>query len=81
MKRMWYRLWEVPFISIGLVTVNVIFYVLNTLWNEQLLIAGNLNVYDVLIGREYGRIILAMFLHADLNHLFNNMIIVLLLLG
>ena len=77
MKRMWYRLWEVPFISIGLVTVNVIFYVLNTLWNEQLLIAGNLNVYDVLIGREYGRIILAMFLHADLNHLFNNMIIVL----
>ena len=77
MKRMWYRLWEVSFISIGLVTVNVIFYVLNTLWNEQLLIAGNLNVYDVLIGREYGRIILAMFLHADLNHLFNNMIIVL----
>ena len=77
MKRMWYRLRAVPFISIGLVSINVIFYVLNTLWNEKLLIMGNLNVYDVLIGKEYERIIFAMFLHADLNHLFNNMIILL----
>lgn len=77
MKRMWYRLRAVPFISIGLVGINVIFYVLNTLLNEQLLIMGNLNVYDVLISKEYERIILAMFLHADLNHLFNNMIILL----
>ena len=77
MKQMWYRLRKVPFISIGLVSINVIFYVLNTLWNEKLLIMGNLNVYDVLIGKEYERIILAMFLHADLNHLFNNMIILL----
>ena len=77
MKRMWYRLQGVPFISIGLVSINVIFYILNTLWSEQLLITGNLNVYDVLVGKEYWRIVLAMFLHADLNHLFNNMIILL----
>ena len=77
MKRMWYRLRGVPVISIGLVSINVIFYILNTLWSEQLLITGNLNVYDVLVGKEYWRIVLAMFLHADLNHLFNNMIILL----
>ena len=77
MKRMWYRLRGVPVISIGLVSINVIFFILNTLWSEQLLIAGNLNIYDVLIGKEYWRIVLAMFLHADLNHLFNNMIILL----
>lgn len=77
MKRMWYRLRAVPFISIGLVSINVIFYVLNTWLNDQLLIMGNLNVYDVLIGKECKRLIVAMFLHADLNHLFNNMIILL----
>ena len=77
MKRMWYQLQRVPVISIGLVSINVIFYILNTLWSEQLLITGNLNVYDVLVGKEYWRIVLAMFLHADLNHLFNNMIILL----
>ena len=33
------------------------------------------------IGKEYERIIFAMFLHADLNHLFNNMIILLFMVG
>jgi len=76
-KREWRQLREVPFISIGLVSINVIIYMLDALMNEHLLLAGNLNVFDVLAGREYGRVLWAMFLHADLNHLFNNMIILL----
>ena len=77
MRNIWKRLREVPFVSIGLVGINVIVYMLNTLMDERLLIAGNLNVNDVLAAGEYGRVVWAMFLHADLNHLFNNMIILL----
>jgi len=36
--------------------------------------AGRLNVYDVLVRKEYGRILWAMFLHGDISHLFNNMV-------
>ncbi len=71
------RLAGTPFVSIGLVGINVIVYVLNSLLKDLFLQMGNLNIYDVLSGHEYGRILWAMFLHADLNHLFNNMVILL----
>ena len=67
----------VPFVSIGLAGINVMVYLLNILMDERLLRAGNLNVYDVMAVGKYGRVLWAMFLHADLNHLFNNMIILL----
>jgi len=71
------RLWAVPFVSIGLVFINVAVYLLNSMMNDRILWLGNLNVLDILVNREYGRVLYAMFLHADLNHLFNNMIILL----
>lgn len=71
------RLAGTPFISIGLVCINVIVYIFNRLLNDLLIAAGNLNVFDMLGNQEYGRILWAMFLHADLNHLFNNMVILL----
>ena len=71
------RFWAVPFVSIGLVIINVVVHLLNGMMKERLLWRGNLNVLDILGNGEYQRVLYAMFLHADLNHLFNNMIILL----
>ena len=71
------RLAGIPFVSIGLVGINVVVYVANGIMNDRLLLQGNLNVFDILVEQEFARILWAMFLHADINHLFNNMIILL----
>jgi rhomboid protease GluP len=57
--------------------INVSIYFVDAALDHQLLLSGNLNLYDVLWNREFDRILSAMFLHADMNHLCNNMILVL----
>ena len=42
---------------------------------ENTLSNGALSWYKVVKGREYYRIITSMFLHADLSHIFNNMLV------
>ena len=70
---------DIPFVSILLVGINVVVFFV-TLRSEYML-SGNgfLGVYEVLETGEYGRLISSMFLHADLEHLFNNMLILLFL--
>lgn len=68
---------RLPFVSICLVSINVIVYLMDIIWQGWIIDKGNLNVYDVMVNGEIGRILWAMFLHADMNHLFNNMIILL----
>lgn len=81
MRRIFRRLTEKPFVSAGLVGINVAVYLLNRMLGNQLLVEGNLNLFDVLINGEYGRILWSMFLHGDTGHLFNNMIILLFMGG
>lgn len=64
-----------PFISIVLVAINVIVYLLCTFGWYELYNVGCQGVFQVLASKEYGRIIWSMFLHSDLSHLFNNMLI------
>ena len=64
-----------PFVSIVLVTVNVGIYFLCQLPGSILYAKGCLRAYEVIGNHEYGRILWAMFLHADISHLFSNMII------
>lgn len=66
---------EVPFVSASLVAVNVVVYILCIVMGGRPYDAGMLDAESVLRGEEYGRILLAMFLHADTGHLFNNMLI------
>ena len=70
---------DIPFVSILLVGINVVVFFV-TLRSEYMLSGkGFLGVYEVFKEGEYGRLITSMFLHADLEHLFNNMLILLFL--
>lgn len=66
---------ELPVVSILLVAVNVLVYIACMLTGNSLFTSGKLDVAGVLGRGEYGRIVLAMFLHAGISHIFNNMLI------
>lgn len=66
---------ELPIVSGILVAANAVVYVLCMFIGNRLYRMGNLNVVDVLVYGEYGRIVWAMFLHSGISHIFNNMLI------
>lgn len=66
---------ELPVVSGILVAVNIVVYILCMFFGSRLYGMGNLNVVDVAVNREYGRVIWAMFLHSGFPHILNNMLI------
>lgn len=64
-----------PIVSTAFVAVNVLVYILCNFTGELLYDRGMLDVFGVLVNREYDRIFFAMFLHSGVSHLFNNMLI------
>lgn len=66
---------EVPWASGMLVAINVIVFLICTFSGNLLYNKGELDAVSVLAGRQYGRVVWAMFLHAGIEHLFNNMVI------
>lgn len=66
---------ELPVVSGTLVAVNIVIYILCMVTGSRLYRMGNLNAADVLLNREYGRVVWAMFLHSGVPHIFNNMLI------
>lgn len=70
------RKWkEVPLVSATLVIINVIIFIICTFTGDLLYNMGELGVQNAIFNGEYGRIIWALFLHSDINHIFNNMLI------
>ena len=69
------RLQAVPVVSGVLVSINVIVFFICSFTGDALYRAGILWAPAVLENGEYGRILWAMFLHSDIGHLFNNMVI------
>ncbi|MGN0167437.1 MAG: rhomboid family intramembrane serine protease [Acetatifactor sp.] len=69
------RLKQAPVVSTALVIINVIVYILCIITRGMLYNDGILDAESVIYGKEYGRILWAMFFHADTSHLFNNMLI------
>lgn len=69
------KLKQTPYISIILVAINVLLFVASFFMGNYLYQQGVLTAWGVMNNREYGRIFYSMFLHSDLNHLFNNMFI------
>lgn len=69
------RFQDIPIVSGVLVGINVVVFLACHFVGDALYGAGILWAYDVLENGEYGRILWAMFLHNDIGHLFNNMVI------
>lgn len=63
-----------PFISITLVSLNVLLFMICTFTGDLLYNIGGFGVLYLYQG-EYYRLITSMFLHADITHLVNNMIL------
>lgn len=66
-----------PFVSIALVSINVMVFMACAMFGDYLYTAGYVGIQGVLLDKEYGRLIWGMFLHGDVNHLFSNMILLL----
>lgn len=69
------RMKNLPVISAGLVIVNCIVFLLGMGRQDMLHSLGGIQKTAILEYHEYGRFLWAMFLHADVRHLFNNMLI------
>lgn len=70
------RTWkDQPVVSIVLVAVNVLVFLLCSITGGLIYDRGMLDVFSVVVNKEYGRIIWAMFLHNGVSHIFNNMLI------
>lgn len=77
MKALLWKIKRSPYVSIILVAVNCILFFLCQILGERLYIMGYLGMRGILIEKEYGRFLWSMFFHSDLQHLFNNMILLL----
>ena len=66
---------NVPIVSLLLVSINLIVFLSGFIASDTLSYMGSLQKTAIVESREYGRVVWAMFLHADVSHLFNNMII------
>ena len=76
MKLLLWRVKNYPFVSIGIVVINFIVFLLCMIF-PQIYEKGYNGIYQVLLQKEYGRVVWSTFLHSDAGHIFNNMIIVL----
>ena len=66
---------DIPIVSGLLVVINGIVFLICTFTGDLLYNMGEMSVWGVLVCKEYGRIVWALFLHAGVNHLSNNMVI------
>lgn len=64
-----------PYISIFLVVCNLVIFLICTFTGDLLYNIGDFSPYDFLDKREIYRIVSSMFLHADIRHLLNNMLL------
>lgn len=58
-----------------LVFVNILIFIICTFTGELLYNIGALDAMSVVDNKEYYRIFTSVFLHADVNHLFSNMVV------
>ena len=64
-----------PYVTIALAVINVIIFLICTFVSDVLYNIGGLSPLTFFEQKEFYRIVTAMFLHADMDHLLNNMLI------
>lgn len=75
MNYKWQKINASPYITILLVAVNVIIFLLCTFTGDLLYNIGDLSPHSFFDLRQFYRVVSAMFLHADMNHIVNNMLL------
>lgn len=69
----------VPWVAYVLVAINIVVYIVCTATGELLYNVGGMSVATVIGDGQWYRILTSMFLHGDITHIFNNMLILYLL--
>ncbi len=69
------RLKRAPYISGSLVIINILIFLWCTFGGEVLYNIGGLSPYDFFQQKQYYRLISSMFLHGDITHIINNMLL------
>lgn len=64
-----------PLVSTILVIINIVVFLICTFTGDLLYNKGSLDLWNVMVNREYGRLLSSIFLHSGTDHLFNNMLI------
>lgn len=65
----------VPYVSGGLVIINILVFLWCTFGGELLYNVGGLSPYSFWEQKQYYRLFSSMFLHGDINHIINNMLL------
>lgn len=66
---------KLPWVNIVLVAVNILVFLICTFTGDLLYNKGAFGVMNIIEDRSYYRMFTALFLHADIGHLFSNMIV------
>lgn len=75
MRKSWRQYRTEPYVSGGLVAVNIILFLWCTFDGGMLYNIGGLSPHSIIADRQYWRMILSLFLHGDIQHLVNNMLL------
>lgn len=65
----------IPWVCLGLVCINVLLFFVCAFTGDLLYNKGAFSLENILADGEWYRLLTAMFLHVDLNHLFSNMLL------
>ena len=74
-RRIWFQMKQLPICCIVLVGINVLMFLADIFSGYRLTYMGGEQKTAILEQGEYIRLLWAMFLHADIAHLSNNMIV------
>lgn len=66
--------WKEKIVTTGLVAINIFLFIASVFSGDLLYNEGAFSLWHLLQGRQWWRLITSMFLHADLDHLVGNML-------
>lgn len=64
-----------PIVTIALIVVNVVLFLICTFDHGVLYKVGSISMWNLITEGQYYRMVSSMFLHADIEHLVNNMLL------
>lgn len=66
--------WRDYSVTLVIVAINIVGYILCTQMGEVVYNIGSMNAEKILVDKQYYRLITAIFLHADIEHIVSNLI-------